>query len=261
MRLLFIILILIFNFHVPHALAANKILPENFLTDENLDLFCLRLSYPQIHAIKTDNSGKTYIGLRNGQTVPYISGVNQGLNVDLKKSMALPYPLEPVRPALAPGQSPGRFRPYAFLNALYGDNQSKVQSNLRSVSFQNAVLRLSPGAAQAFERARNELSRVNEKKYLKPDGAFYWRKISGESVQSAHSFGIAIDLGSKYAPYWRWNKTMPHPLQKTYPPKIVEAMEKHGFIWGGKWHEYDLMHFEYRPELLCKARMKRYMGK
>ena len=26
-------------------------------------------------------------------------------------------------------------------------------------------------------------------------------------------------------------------------------------IWGGKWHEYDLMHFEYRPEIMAKARV------
>ena len=48
---------------------------------------------------------------------------------------------------------------------------------------------------------------------------------------------------------------MPHPLQKTYPAAIVKAFEDEGFIWGGKWHEYDLMHFEYRPELICKARI------
>ena len=30
-------------------------------------------------------------------------------------------------------------------------------------------------------------------------------------------------------------------------------------IWGGKWHEYDLMHFEYRPEIMAKAHLLRQL--
>ncbi len=44
-------------------------------------------------------------------------------------------------------------------------------------------------------------------------------------------------------------------LRDKYPKEIVEVFEKHGFIWGGKWSHYDLMHFEYRPELLQKWRL------
>ena len=35
--------------------------------------------------------------------------------------------------------------------------------------------------------------------------------------------------------------------------EIVRIFEKHGFIWGGKWHHYDTMHFEYRPELVGRG--------
>jgi hypothetical protein len=38
------------------------------------------------------------------------------------------------------------------------------------------------------------------------------------------------------------------------PREIVDAFERHGFIWGGRWYHYDTMHFEYRPELLAPAR-------
>ena len=37
---------------------------------------------------------------------------------------------------------------------------------------------------------------------------------------------------------------------------LCRAFEDAGFIWGGKWHEFDLMHFEYRPELICKAKRR-----
>ncbi|MBL7542763.1 MAG: M15 family metallopeptidase [Bdellovibrionaceae bacterium] len=53
------------------------------------------------------------------------------------------------------------------------------------------------------------------------------------------------------------------PSQTPYiPTDIVNTFEKHDFIWGGKWNDYDTMlryyatilcydtmHFEYRPEL------------
>ena len=37
--------------------------------------------------------------------------------------------------------------------------------------------------------------------------------------------------------------------------RLVEIMERHGFIWGGKWHHFDGMHFEYRPELILYSRL------
>lgn len=87
------------------------------------------------------------------------------------------------------------------------------------------------------------------------DGGFAWRRIAGENRLSPHAFGIAFDISPGIATYWRWSKLRPHPLQQSYPSAIVEAFENEGFIWGGKWHEYDLMHFEYRPEIICKARV------
>ncbi|MGW8266533.1 MAG: M15 family metallopeptidase, partial [Longimicrobiales bacterium] len=39
------------------------------------------------------------------------------------------------------------------------------------------------------------------------------------------------------------------------PPAVVEAFERHGFVWGGKWAHFDTMHFEYRPEILYYNRM------
>ena len=125
-------------------------------------------------------------------------------------------------------------------------------------------------------------------KYLKPyvegpcrgearcnlqNDTFVWRLVAGTKTLSNHSFGTAIDMQpSNGTEYWVWDlRQMVHegravwkensartdlhdilnyePLTNAdYPSKVVEAFEKHGFIWGGKWYRYDIMHFEFRPE-------------
>jgi hypothetical protein len=48
------------------------------------------------------------------------------------------------------------------------------------------------------------------------------------------------------------------PLSKRWhpPEQVIEAFEENGFIWGGKWHRFDTVHFEYRPEILSLARYR-----
>lgn len=69
---------------------------------------------------------------------------------------------------------------------------------------------------------------------------------------------LLFDLNPKQGAYWRGVKKRGEEakmLRDQYPQEIVEIFEKHGFIWGGKWSHFDLMHFEYRPELLQKWRL------
>lgn len=234
--------------------------PAN-ITDDELNLYCLRLSYPLVDDLFIDDNGNKWLTLKNGARVPYdtIGSTPSLLHTGIAESMREPYPLEPERPPTPDGIAPGRKRPYEFLYALYGHDSATVKQKLAPCKFAGKTLHLNENASRAFMRAVPELEKIRTDKkmrpFLKPDGGYCWRKIAGENVPSAHSFGIAIDLGADKAPYWRWSKIMPHPMQQTYPREIVELMEKHGFIWGGKWHEYDLMHFEYRPELICKARI------
>jgi len=234
----------------------------SFLESEtSLDLYCLRVSYPQICDLAKDGNGGEWLVLADGRRVIYASTHTEaaGLAVDVRQSLAQSYQLEPERPEMPAGYAPGRRRSYDLLEAIYGRDEAAVQRNLKVVPFLNKKLRLSPQAAEAFANVLKELGPLaaSRREWLLPEGAFYWRRIAGENVMSAHSYGIAIDLGVKKAPYWRWSRTMPHPLQKNYPGDIVSAFERHGFIWGGKWREYDLMHFEYRPEIICKARIRK----
>lgn len=183
------------------------------------------------------------------------------------ESMAQPYPLEPHRPLLYEGQHPGRVRSYALLNALYGPTKAAVRLRLQSVTLLGHRVYLSPAAAQAFHRVSNRLDFLLQqqphlKSYIFPVGGFAWRNIAGEDRLSPHSFGIAVDINPAKGHYWRWTApqkraTEGPAVRAAYPHEIVAAFEAEGFIWGGKWYEYDLMHFEYRPEIICKARILR----
>lgn len=235
---------------------------QNLLANETeLDLFCLQTSYPQIEKVEFV-AGEPWLFLKNGQKIPYntLSGGGNFNNASIRESMTQIYPLEPQRPDFLPEMAPGRKRSQMFMEALYGRDSREVAKNLVSIKYLGKYIRLSPDAARAFAQIAPQLekwraSEQNLRPWLTPEGGFYWRNIAGENRLSPHAFGIALDIGVKAAPYWRWAKINPHPKQKSYPSEIVRLFEDHGFIWGGKWHEYDLMHFEYRPELICKAKI------
>ncbi|MCC6488339.1 MAG: M15 family metallopeptidase [Candidatus Hydrogenedentes bacterium] len=164
---------------------------------------------------------------------------------------------------------PGRLRCDAFFRKVYGAAAKDVERQLirvpwppagqgASVPFSNAN-----GAAEALRKVGEELSTLTSEirtSVNRPCGTYNWRTIAGADRPSPHSFGIAIDftLPKHLHRYWLWGrgKNGGEPiypaevLDDTAMRAIVETFEKHGFIWGGKWYHYDLMHFEYRPELL-----------
>ena len=173
-------------------------------------------------------------------------------------------------PPREPGvdEDPGRIRCGALFRRMYGDSAAAVERALVDVAWPAAgpsgkvrFTRIND-AARALEAVAKDLSALpgDVKRYVaKPIGTFNWRVVAGEERQSPHSHGIAIDfrLPVPLQRYWRWDTKDPDEAP-AYPQavtaderlgKIVEAFERHGFIWGGKWRHYDTMHFEYRPEL------------
>ena len=229
------------------------------------DWQCLRQAYPQVHCLRADAAGRLWLELADGTRALYDGGQPFAAgqwDVDVRASMAQPYPLDPQRPPTPPGISPGRRRSYALLGLLYGTSAAAVRPRLRPGTFFGQPVRMEARALAALHRVEARLAPVVARQpqlraYLKSAGGFLWRGIAGESGRlSPHSFGIAIDLSPHKAPYWRWSRISPHPLQISYPQAIVTAFEAEGFVWGGKWHEYDIMHFEFRPEILCKARRR-----
>ena len=86
-------------------------------------------------------------------------------------------------------------------------------------------------------------------------GTYNYRAISGTNRLSPHSYGIAIDLARDSRDYWQWaSREEGQKRLSSYPNEIVELFERNNFIWGGKWGHFDILHFEYRPEILIKAR-------
>ncbi len=183
---------------------------------------------------------------------------------DLQDIFAIAYPAGPIV-APAVDEDPGRARPEAFFDRMYGNcRRGETERNLVEVAWMPSrgptklrVTRVN-GVAEKLKAVSEELERLPPSfdRYLQPvAGTYACRAIAGTERLSTHGHGIAIDLALKHAHYWRWAKpdgSGRYVWQNAIPEEIVRIFERHGFIWGGRWYHYDTMHFEYRPELLIK---------
>jgi len=185
---------------------------------------------------------------------------------DIEDMLGIPY--RPADPPLAPppGSDPGRARNLAFLARMYGDcRKDEVMRQLVEVAWlpKKGGGRLKAtrvnGVAERLKRISAALDELPSSydEFLKPAaGTYACRRIAGTETLSAHGFGIAIDIAVKRSDYWRWAKPASDGSivwRNAIPMEIVRVFEAEGFIWGGRWHHFDTMHFEYRPELLAPA--------
>lgn len=178
-----------------------------------------------------------------------------------------PYPLVAGQKARQrPWFDPGRARNTGFFMALYGETEATVRRQLHPVRLplaggarfymsarQNVACQLAAALQQIAEGPASHSAALRD-----VGGSFNWRLISGTRRLSAHSFGTALDLNAQLGGYWRWSGETEGAVgayHSQIPPEIVHALERYGFIWGGNWHHYDGMHFEYRPELILHARL------
>ncbi|PID37140.1 MAG: hypothetical protein CR993_01755 [Rhodobacterales bacterium] len=161
-----------------------------------------------------------------------------------------------------PWHDPGRVRNDAFLRFLYGDSKSEVRASLTQVQSPDGRARFRVtrrhGVDCQLRAALAEIGTAYPKVFSKTGGSFNWRFISGTNRMSVHSFGAAIDLNTEMGGYWKWSGAKAGAVgdyRNQIPKAVVSALETYGFIWGGKWHHFDGMHFEYRPELILFARL------
>jgi poly-gamma-glutamate capsule biosynthesis protein CapA/YwtB (metallophosphatase superfamily) len=204
--------------------------------------------------------GRWFGRLPDGSRVPYDDGrtktFDEKLNApDVEDMFSIRYRPGAIRPVTAPDDDPGRIRVEEMFSATYGQTRAAV--DVVPVDFLGRTLPVNRRRADAFSAVAARLRRLREADpalgaYLRRfAGTFVWRKIAGTNRQSAHSYGVSIDLDTSVSAYWRWQRP-PAPLRwrNQIPQAIVDAFEAEGFIWGGRWFHYDTMHFEYRPELL-----------
>ena len=183
-------------------------------------------------------------------------------NADIKDMFAQPYLVGKPSSPPARNDDPGRARNAALFDRMYGDcSKGGVAKNLVEVIWLpkkwGKPLKVTSvnGVAEKLKAVSAELDALPAKYdvFLAPsEGTYNCRVIAGTTRTSAHGHGIAIDISTKQAHYWRWSAPKGGaaiPYKNSIPHEIVEIFERHGFIWGGKWYHYDTMHFEYRPEL------------
>ncbi len=163
-----------------------------------------------------------------------------------------------------PWFDPGRPRVEAFFQALYGESEAAVRDRLEKAAIKGKATFLMNGqhgvaCQMATALAAVEALSIDWSPFFKDvGGSFAWRPIAGTKRLSAHSYGIAFDLNAELGGYWRWSDRAEGDAgayDNKIPQEIVEVFERFGFIWGGKWHHFDGMHFEYRPELILHARL------
>jgi hypothetical protein len=160
---------------------------------------------------------------------------------------------------------PGRFRSEALFNALYGDcRKGDVTKQLVSVTWlpkhggHTVVVTRANGVAEHLRAVSTEIDALPDsvaRAAYPTAGTYVCRPVKDTGRLSMHSYGAAIDLNLKFSNYWlsETKSAGNIPYRNTMPRQIVEAFERNGFIWGGRWYHYDTMHFEYRPELLAGA--------
>lgn len=158
-----------------------------------------------------------------------------------------------------------------FLDELYGiHSEAEAEALMERTRFFGMGVRVHPfmvkSLAAAEQRVREAMTDDPELREfvrgLRQTHGYNWRNIAGTQRRSYHSYGVAVDFipasfGGRYA-YWRWAAeagvdewwNLPLDARWVVPEAFVAAFEAEGFVWGGKWLFFDMMHFEYRPETL-----------
>ena len=224
----------------------------------------LSLAYVDVH-VSTD-----HVEMPDGTQVALGQDTNRAPKIRMQDATVLEqfhdvYPLGfDLNARAAAWHDPGRARSDAFFRGLYGDRSSVVRGRLERVKgpqhsrfLMNNQQNISCQMQAALE-ALTLLRSDEVAAFSNVGGSFNWRVIAGTQRLSAHSFGIAFDLNANLGGYWRWSGETEGQVgsyANKIPQRVVETFERFGFIWGGKWHHYDGMHFEYRPELILHARL------
>ena len=273
----FFVLILVISFFLNFQMTKTAIASNVNFSEKNTDIYnltmkrdllCLLIAYPKYITNIEENNGYVYLVLKSGKKLIYDDKNEKKfdqklLNPDLQDTLEQIYPLSTVKSIMPSNFDPGRSRCYALLTEIYGSSRHTLESNLTEVNvgYKRYQFNKNSNASYSLQSVMSELIPLSEKNenvrrcLLPCSGTFNYRVISGTKRLSPHAFGIAIDLASDKRDYWKWaSKEQGSNRLASYPTELVNIFENNGFIWGGKWSHFDILHFEYRPEIILKAR-------
>lgn len=223
-------------------------------------------AYPQF--VKDVRNGRVLFA--DGTDMPFDDGREKGFeerldNSDIEDMFFVRYQVPAVGGKPEYLADAGRSRSDELFKKMYGSSSAAVQRNLVPVNWFGQTIKFTKinGAADALRAVAADIAKDPEfaklRPYLKSSGAFFWRPVRGAKRMSAHSYGMAFDIGVDKSDYWLWKFGNGETKQIGYanriPRRLVEIFERHGFIWGGAWYHFDTMHFEYRPEILRYAEL------
>jgi len=242
---------------------------KDYKSETKQDILILMLSYPDyIVGVEKKSDDEIYLIMKSGKKIIYDDKKQKSheeklSNPDLQDMLEQDYPLEKGTEIMDKTFDPGRARHYELINEVYGNSKTSIEKNLISLKYgyTNYQFNSKNKANTSLEEALKELmplakARGDIGSILYPaSGTYNYRAISGTGRLSPHSSGIAIDLKSDKRDYWKWSSEKQGKERlKDYPKELVEAFEKNNFVWGGKWGHFDILHFEYRPEIILKAK-------
>ena len=187
----------------------------------------------------------------------------------LGDQFAYRYPLAyDLAPRRTPWVDPGRLRNEAFFRALWFGSEAAARASLgdRGLSRRHRD-RPVPGDPEALRRRAARPGASGHRRPRAGDGPVLHRprrvvQLAARSPGRTGCRSTASAPRSTSTPRSAATGRGPGRSEgrvgdydSAVPPALVPQMERRGFIWGGKWHHYDGMHFEYRPELILHARL------
>ena len=230
----------------------------------------LQQTYPDLIYSITSNvlrlMNNRMVVIDDGREKDYLTKLTNG---DIEDQLAQIYPIGKCAPSRKPQFDPGHIRSETFFRHAYGTNAYQVKRTTTLVEWFGSQVRFSTrhGAADALKRVHDDLQQLpaNYHNLLKqPARTMQWSNIADTDQLDVHAFAIAIDLNPDFRDFWRrfsrGKKLSSIRFRNRIPPAVVAVFERHGFIWGGKWHRYNTTHFEYRPAMIAIARLAEQRG-
>jgi hypothetical protein len=162
-----------------------------------------------------------------------------------------------------------------FLDYLFGTSEIRLREQCDWVPFLDHKAYMNHFCEEALRKVELAILKAAESdqevqafiENLKTIYSFQQRNVRGTENTSYHSYGLALDLvptsyDKKHA-NWQWSTSFIDewyliPLEERWSPPqaVIDAFEKNGFVWGGKWTHFDTIHFEYAPEIILLAQRK-----